>query len=86
MKYYAIYQFYVNGYGEEKELLVGFAQGESDENAKQNYLNTTYPDNSDKQEFIKGYLSAYRCREELSKERPLLAAIEENKKRLGIWA
>lgn len=86
MNHYTIYQFYVDGYGKEKELLVGFAQGESGEQAMQNYLNATYPDNSDKQDFIKGYLSAYRCREELAKEAPLLAAIEQHKKRLGIWA
>ncbi len=85
MKHYSIYHFFVDKKFNDKILLVGFIQAESEEQAKETYLLNTHPNDNDKREFVKGYLSVIECSKKDFKTTELLKVIEKNKIELDIW-
>ncbi len=86
MKNYSIYQFFVDSNHKERNVLVGFAEAESEQDAKNNYLLQKYPDDSSKRNFIMNYLTARFCKQEDLVKPELLEAIKKHKAELGVWA
>lgn len=77
MKHFGIYQLFIDTRQQERNLLVGFATGESENAAIENFTSD---------EFRKGYLKAIECNKEDLTKQHLIDAITKNVNELGVWA
>ncbi len=83
MKYYGIYEFFIDVHFKEIHLLIGLEKATHSEAAIFNYLINNIPE--EKRDFVKGYLSTMEYNKNVFYSAKGSGYIEENKKKLGIW-
>ncbi len=84
MNYYGIYQFFIDIYFQETNVLIGLEKATHSEDVISNYLINNIPEEN--RDFVKGYLTVIECTKSAFIKVENSDIISKNKKRLGIWA
>jgi hypothetical protein len=84
MKYFKIYQFYVNLAHREEAVLVGKEMAASSEEAEQQYVEKEHPNDPESQSFVSGYLHAQQISKESFEDNDQ-DEIKENRERIARW-
>lgn len=82
MKQFLIYQFFIDRNYNERNLLIGIIKANSQEEAKQSYVDAKYKDGH--KDFIKGYLIAHETKKENITEE-MMQVLPKNARELGVW-
>jgi len=85
MKYFEIYQLFVDTFFKEKNLLVGKESANDSDEALKQYLDREHPNDPEKQEFVRGYLTVYEVSKERFESNTDDDDIDENRKAISRW-